>query len=201
MNNVLTPFSRYYNLIELGNAVKETGAHWHLLSVEGEHKFPDLGTWVSQHHFKPPPPNFWMGHHLINEFIESGEVKDEDRYLVLTDDDFLERDLFAKLDKYDDDVLIVSMKRSNVPTSGNGECAFNTLVACPENLRHGSVGFEQLCIRGKLMKKYRVPGIYHGDFLFIEQVWNNHMESFRFVPDAYVEFNRLPPGRAGRWDR
>ncbi len=201
-NHVLTPLSRYFNLIELGNRIKESGAHWHLLSIEGEHKFPNLGTWVTQHHFSPPPPDFWIGHHLINEFIEKAVVNDDDRYVVITDDDMIEPGLFSKLDQYHDDVLIISMQRSNVPTPGNGpDCAFNTLIASPENIFHGGIGFEQFVVKGKLMKKYRVPGIYHGDFIFINAVWHDHLESFRFVPDAWVYFNALPPGRAGRWDR
>ncbi len=201
MNHILTPFSRTYNLIELGNAIKEEGCHWHLLSIQGEHLFPDLGTWVSQYRFPPPPNDFFVGHWLVNQFLENIGVNDEDRYLVITDDDMIEQGLFSKLNQYDDDVLILSMKRSSVPTPGNGQCAFNSLVASPDNIFHGGIGFEQLCIRGKLMKKYRVPGIYHGDFLFIEQVWKNHLEAFRFVPDAWVYFNYLPPGRIGRWDR
>jgi len=198
--HVLTPFSRWFNFVELGDCLKRQGVQWHLLLDEGK-EVPNFGSWVHNHYFPRPPDNFFVGHWMVNCFLDSVEIEDESRYIVLTDDDFTEEGFFRKLDAYNDDVLIVSMKRSSQPTPGNGECAFNSLVACPENLRHGSVGFEELVIRGRLMKKYRVSGVYHGDFLFIEQVWNNHMEAFRFVPDAWVYFNYLYPGRTGRWDR
>jgi len=201
MNHVLTPHSRSYNLIELGNRIKEEGAHWHLLCIEGEHKYPDLGSWVSQHFFDPPPPDFFVGHWLVNQFLDRVGVDDESRYVVLTDDDTLEPGLFKKLDEFDDDVIIVSMKRSNKPSSTDAGCPFGSLIASPENMKVCYVGFEQLVVKGKIIKNYRCGGVYHADGLLLEKLFAERMESFRFVPDAFVCFNALPPGHHGRWDR
>lgn len=198
--NVLTPFSRSYNLIELGNRIKEEGAHWHLLCVEGEHEYPNLGTWVTQHFFPAPPAGFFIGHWLVNQFLKKG-IADEDRYVVITDDDFIEPGCFQKLDQYDDDILIVSMKRGEPPTEGDGGGPFDTLIAKPENIRVASVGFEQLVIKGKVFKEYRCGPEYHADGLLIMKLFEERMEQFRFVPDAFVYFNYLPPGRWGRWGR
>lgn len=199
--HVLTPFSRTQNLIELGNCLKEQGVEWHLLCVEGEAKLPDLGSWVHQHFFEPPPPDFFIGHHLVNQFLDRVGVKNDERYIVLTDDDFTEPGFFRKLDDFHEDILIVSMQRSNKPSGTDAGCPYGTLMAAPENMKTVYIGFEQLVIKGSVLKQYRCGGVYHADGLLLEQLWAERMESFRFVPDARVYFNYLYPGRHGRWDR
>jgi len=199
-NRVLTPLSRHYNIVELGARIKEEGAFWELLCIEGEPKLPSLGSWVRQHFFPKPPDGFFIGHYLVNCYIETG-LQDEDRYVVATDDDFIEPGLFSEIDKYDDDIIIVSMKRSNKPSGTDAGCPFGTLIASPENMKTCFVGFEQLVIKGKILKNYRCEGVYHADGLLLEKLWSEHMEKFRFLPDCYVYFNYLFPGRAGRWDR
>ena len=199
--HVLTPFSRTRNLIELGNVLKEQGVQWHLLCVEGEAKLPDLGTWIHQYFFQPPPADFFIGHWLVNQFLDNVVVYDEDRYVVLTDDDSTEPGFFRKLDAYEEDILMVSMQRSNKPSGTDAGCAFGTLISAPENMKTCYVGFEQLVIKGRVLKEYRCGGVYHADGLLIEKIWAERMEKFRFVPDALVYFNRYPPGYHGRWDR
>lgn len=199
--NVLTPFSRTQNLIELGNRIKEEGAFWHLLSIEGEYKLPDLGTWTRQYFFDPPPKDFFVGHWLCNRFLDSVEVEDDSYYVVLTDDDGLEPGFFKKLEPYDDDIIIVSMKRSNKPTGTDAGCPFGSLIAAPENMKVCYAGYEQAVIKGKVAKQYRCGGVYHADGLLLEKLFAERMESFRFVPDAFVYFNRYPPGYNGRWNR
>lgn len=203
MNRVLTPFSRHYNLIELGNRIKEEGAHWHLLCVEGEFILPDLGTWVTQHFFPRPPDGMFIGHGLVNAFLDKIGVNDEDRYLVLTDDDLIEPGFFKKLTDYTDDILIVSMQRSNKPSGTDANCAYGTLIASPENIKVGHVGFEQLVIKGKVLKEYRLESRYEADGDLIVKLWNERMELFRFVPDAFTWFDFLPPGRykCNRWQQ
>lgn len=202
MNRILTPFSRTENLVELGNSIKETGAHWHLLSVEGEFKLPPLGTWVTQHFFKPPAEGHFIGHHLCNEFIELG-LEPEDRYMTLTDDDGLEPGFFKNLEPYPDDIIVVSMQRSNVPTVGDGGGPFDTLVAHPRNMKVGSCGLEQIVIKGKVLQNYRLGARYEADGDLIEKLWAERQSSIRFVPDVKVYFDRLPPGawKCNRWNR
>lgn len=200
--NVITPFSRSFNLIELGSAIKQEGAHWHLLCVEGEHKYPDLGSWVTQHFFPPPSDDRFLGHYLCNSFYDLG--LDEEAYFVtVTDDDFVPPGFFKSLEPYSDEVLVVSMQRSSVPSDGGGNCAYGTLIAAPENIRVGWVGYEQIVAKGKFLKNYRCGPEYHADGLMIEKMYADHMESFRFVPEVKIYFDYLYPGRGKcqRWER
>ena len=199
--NVLTPFSRPQNIIEMGNLLKVQNVQWHLLSVEGEAKMPDLGSWIFQHFFKPPPPDFFIGHHLVNKFLDDVEVPDEDYLIVLTDDDGTEEGFFDKLRPYNDDIIIVSMQRSNKPTGTDAGCPYGTLIAAPENMKTVFVGYEQLVIKAKIAKQYRCGGVYHADGLLLEKIWADRMESFRFVTEALVYLNSYTPGYKGRWNR
>lgn len=196
-NHVLTPFSRFFNLIELGNRIKEEGATWHLLLDKGVH-LPDLGQWVECHNFEKPPPHFFVGHWMVNQFLDHVGVVDEDRYMVLTDDDYLPLGFFSKLNAYEEDVLIVAMQRSGNPSEG----PLSTLLPSPNNLYIGGVGFEQMIIRGRILKEFRCEPFYCADGDLIMRIFSRYPERFRFVPDVRVYFNYLPPGRyqfGGRW--
>lgn len=201
--HVLTPFSRWSNLIEIGDCLKRQGVTWHLLMVQGETLFPSLGDWVKTYYFEPPPEGFFIGHWLFNQFMENVKIEDEDRYILLTDDDLVEEGFFRKLDDFTEDVLVVSMHRSNLDSGGGAHCAYGTLFADPANMKVGHVGFEQILPKGKILKPYRCGSRYEADGDLIEKMWADHMEKFRFVPEAFVLFDRLPPGawKCNRWHR
>lgn len=200
--NVITPFSRWGNLIELGDCLKRQGVTWHLLMVKGEPVVPSLGSWVHTHYFDPPPESFFIGHWLCNRFLDEAEIDENSRVHVLTDDDAVEEGFYRKLDQYDDDVLVTSMLRSNKP-EGGAECPFGTLIAAPENIKVSHVGYEQILPKAKIARQYRCASHYEADGDLIVKMFSDHMEGFRFVPDAYVKFDALPPGawKCARWNR
>lgn len=201
--HILTPFSRWSNLIDIGHCLKVQGVTWHLLQVKGEPTVPSLGSWVFSYQFDPPPEGFFVGHWLVNQFLDNVVVNDEDRYQVVTDDDLVEDGFYRKLDAYNDDVLVTSMQRSNIDSGGGAACGYGTLVADPSNMKVGHCGFEQILPKGKVLKQYRCGSRYEADGDLIEKMWADGMERFRFVPDAYVYFDRLPPGayKCARWVR
>lgn len=201
--NILMPFSRWFNLIDIGCCLRPQGVQLHLLKIEGEKETPPLGDWVHSYQFDPPPENHFVGHWLVNQFLDSVKINNEERYQVLTDDDLVEDGFYNKLKPFDDDVLVTSMKRSNIDSGGGANCGFGTLIASPEEMKVGHVGFEQILAKGKVLKQYRCGSRYEADGDLIEKMWSDGMEKFRFVPDAYVLFDRLPPGayKCNRWVR
>ncbi len=201
--HILMPFSRWFNLIDIGACLRPQGVHLHLLMIKGEQDVPKLGGWIDTYHFDAPPEGFFVGHWLVNQFLENAEVFNEDRYQVLTDDDLVEDGFYSKLASFDDDVLVTSMQRSNIPSDGGAACGFGTLVASPENMKVGHCGFEQILAKGKVLKEYRCGSRYEADGDLIEKMWADGMERFRFVPNAFVYFDRLPPGayKCNRWVR
>lgn len=201
--NILTPFSRFFNLIELGDCLKRQGVVWHLLMIKGEPTFPSLGSWVHVHYFDPPPEGFFIGHHVVNKFLDTAPIEDNQRFQVITDDDMVEEGFFKKLDAYDEDILVVSMQRSSVPTVGDGGGPFDSLIAHPRNMKTGSCGLEQLIFKGKILKNCRLKNHYEADGDLIERLHSEQADKIRFVPDAWVYFDFLYPGRGkcGRWER
>lgn len=201
--HILMPFSRWFNLIDIGACLRPQGVHLHLLQFRGEREVPNLGNWIHSYQFDPPPENHFPGHWLFNQFMDNISVDDESRLQLLTDDDLVEDGFYAKLASFDDDVLVTSMKRSNIPSDGGAACGFGTLIASPENMKVGHCGFEQILAKGKVFKQYRCGSRYEADGDLIEKMWADGMERFRFVPDAYVLFDRLPPGawKCSRWIR
>lgn len=201
--HILMPFSRWSNLIDIGACLRPQGVHLHLLQIKGEPTVPSLGSWVHSYQFDPPPEGFFVGHWLVNQFLDNVAIDDDSRTQVVTDDDLVEDGFYAKLSGFDEDVLVTSMKRSNVPTDGGAACGLGTLIADPLNMRVGHIGFEQILPKAKVIKQYRCGSRYEADGDLIEKMWVDRMESFRFVPDAYVLFDRLPPGayKCNRWLR
>jgi len=186
--NVITPLSRWKNVDALIEMLKPQNVQWHLLVDDYMPLMAPYNLWIQFHHFSPPPPAFFIGHWALNKFLDDVEINDEDYYVLMTDDDFFEPGFFDKLRECDDDIIIVSMNRG-----------LDVLTACPENMRVCYVGLEQLVIKGKILKQYRIDGFYQADGYLILDIWRDHTEKFRFMPEAQCYFNYLPPGRAGRW--
>jgi len=188
--NVMTPYSRWGNLPALTRMLQPENVTWHLLVDEWMPVMSFTQSWIKVFHGRPPPPRFFIGHWLMNLFLDHTEIRDDEYYILMTDDDYFEPGFFDKLRKYDDDILICSMKRST-----------DKLIAAPENIGIGRVGLEQLIIKGSVLKQYRVNGFYEADGDLIVRLFGDHPTKFRFVPEAVCFFNFLPPWGNGKLDQ
>jgi hypothetical protein len=129
----------------------------------------------------------------LNCFLDQMPIHDNDRYGFLCDDDLVEDEFFIKIRQYGDDVLVVSMKRGNrQPEGGNGHPP-TTLIAQPSNMKIGSVGVEQIYLRGRILKNLRFDNFPEADGKFIINVVNNL--PVKYLPNTFVWFNYFEPGR------
>jgi len=188
--NVITPFSRWGNLRALREMLKPQNVTWHLMIDEDWPALQFSESWIRAIHGRPPPPRFFIGHWMLNLFLDHQEIHDDEYYILLTDDDYYEAEFFAKLQKYSADVVMVSMRRAG-----------DLLVADPANMRVAYVGLEQMVIRGSLLKQYRVNGFYEADGDLITRIWAQHPAKFQFAPEIVCYFNFLPPYGNGRYDQ
>ena len=188
---ILTPFGRMENKYLMISHVERQNVRW-VVMTDRDTDFPP---WVEVHKSTILPGEL-PAHSMLKHYMEN-HLQDEEQYIFLADDDFVEEGFFRKIPNVD--VAIVSMKRGQhqVKTAdviGSYPC--NTLIAKPENMRVGHVGHEQLIIKGKILRKYRVdPKNSVADGVLIEAVVRQ--EKAVYVPDAYVLFNYL---QDGRWD-
>jgi len=193
---ILVPFSRPHLLPELidlwekerGKQVAFVPIHHEPIGIRHE-----LDSTIYPFFCDPVPENWNAMYWKLNYLLDQLPICNEDRYGFLCDDDAYEPGFFDKLNRLDDDVIIVSMKRGNrCPPGGNGHPP-TTLIAQKENIKIGSVGMEQLFIRGKLLKNYRFKNFAEADGDLICRVVNDHKP--KYLANAFIYFNYFEPGR------
>jgi hypothetical protein len=188
--HVITPYSRWFNLLALTRMLEPQNIQWHLLVDAHMPWMKFKEPWIHCIHQRPPPPRFFIGHWMLNLFLDHEKIYDDEYYVLLTDDDFYEPKFFEKLQAYQADAIICSMRRAG-----------DLLVADPSNMRIAHVGLEQLIIKGSLLKQYRINGFYEADGDLIVRIWNDHRDKFAFAPEVVCYFNFLPPYGNGRYDQ
>ena len=138
------------------------------------------------------------GAYKRNWFIENCEIHDNDYYLTADDDDMYEPDVMDRVKQFDDDIVIISLKRGDhTPEGVTPERCYetSTLFACPENVRIGGISSQQSFVKGKIFKKY----------LFITSTncadgkmaikHKEDGEQTRYEPYLFALFNYYEPGR------
>ena len=190
--HIQTPFSRFKNLGFYLRRLEPLGVNWHPIFDSSQRDLvPKLPGWVRPL-YCPAVPNKWFaGNYKSNYFARNGEYGDQDRIILINDDDWIGEGFLDKIDAVGGDFLICGMKRGDNVAASNYPTF--TLEAKPENLAHGSIGGEQIIISGSLQRKYRWCSTRAGDWLLIAELLAEWKPVF--VPEAYALFNYLEPGR------
>lgn len=192
--NILTPFSRFQNLCQMRDHIASIRvATWHLICEKKDIPFRmHIPEWMRVVECDPMPAGWFPASWKPNWFADHVELNPDARYLLLNDDDFYEPGFFQKIDEHDGEVVICSMKRGHntPPGSTNGP---ETLNARPQELHQAGIGGEQIIVSGRVLKEFRFGPPYDGDWTFISAVTAKYPPVF--VPDAFVWFNYLEPGR------
>jgi hypothetical protein len=202
MYHIVTPLGRYENLKKLHELLKPFNEFviWHIITDE-DHPFrlSSLDKWIKIHICPNSNLEFWERcNGSINWWLDTYSLNPEQYYCFLNDDDAYEPDFFQKLNLYKDkkDICIVSMERGyNTPGTGVRAHPTYKLFAHPSNMVVGGVGIEQIILKGKILKNYRIPLEVTGDGKFIAQVCANNNELVSYLPDICVWFNYLEKGR------
>jgi hypothetical protein len=208
--HVITPLARLQNLeavIENLRAQRrpQFDLTWHPIFDEGlpfDIHLPQ--PWI-QRGYCPRVKPFWLfWAHAMNRFMNSGDIDFTHHYCILNDDDLYEDGFFEHIDKVvPNDAMIVSMKRGHhIPPGVAPERAHGTetLEAKPEMMRVGYVGAEQLICQGRIWASYPFNLTVAADGERICQIISDlvPVNPPTYIPDAYVHFNYLEPGR---WDK
>jgi hypothetical protein len=136
--------------------------------------------------------NAWLDGHR-------NSIYDDDYYQFLCDDDALPAALVPRLKTFSDEILVLSCKRGDqVPP----EAPFHPnwpLLASPENMRTCFCTWEQAVMKGRVLKALRFQDTSScADGAMMEWLKANYSEKIRYLPDLFVKFNYLQPGR---WHR
>ena len=113
--HIITPFKRFQHIVPLSTMLYYATMEklvWHPI-FDDDVKFNIAPTFWIQPMVCPGTVDGWyMGHFKENWFIEHAPIVDQDRYLVLNDDDAYGTDFFKKIDAVQGDCLICSMRRN-----------------------------------------------------------------------------------------
>ena len=199
MIHVITPFSRAENVPVLLRHFKEQDVKmtWH--PVVSHVPFPVKRKWILPLQVDIPAGADPFCYKL-QAFMESGRIKDGERYCVLNDDDLYMDGVLSMVDKMPEKIVFVSMLRGHHipanPASGFGHPT-DTLMADPGNMRPGYVGVEQFFVMGELFRQVRFNLAESAicDGLVAEWLAKTFPNEARYEPELYVLFNRLEPGR------
>lgn len=115
--------------------------------------------------------------------------------LALSDDDFLPRRYVRHvMPGRAKGVIVTSCARGQhvTPDPGYGTDA---LIAAPENMVVGKVTGSQALIHASLLERLRFAHHACGDGMLLQALHEQLPGEFHFVPDCFVAFNALEPGR------
>jgi len=196
--NVITPLARFENIQPLVQMLLPKNVHWHvIIDADAQYDVNFELDWVTKYICPNSGSIFWERcNNSLNWFIDTVELKEDEMYCILNDDDAYEPDFFSKLDKIDSKVIVCSMLRGDqTPSSATGVRAHPThkLLAVPQNMFVGGVGIEQIILSGDTLSRYRIPVNGCGDGMFISQIV--HENKTEYASEANVWFNYYEPGR------
>ena len=138
------------------------------------------------------------GAYKRNWFITNCTIKDEDYYLTVDDDDMYEAGVFDKVKTFDDDIVIISLKRGyHIPDGVLSRRRYetSTLYACPENVRPGHISTQQSFVKGKVFKLRLFEDSSFGSDGIMAVRRKVEGEQIRYEPGLYALFNYYEPGR------
>ena len=187
---VVTALSRHQNLDILQGHLEPANVNWVLLANKHPRAMPLWARVIVT-------PDFTIGdpfYRKLNHFLDHPAFDPEQYYVVLNDDDLFHPTNYWPAVKQAvrgnergtciADIICTSMWHSPE----------QHLTADPGHMVCGQIGVEQLVVKGSIWGQYRYEeNLSTADFEIIAKIYHDHMEKVRFLPDADVIFNCLPP--------
>lgn len=195
--HVITPLARIQNFNAQRELLRPHKIQWHIITDFGATEIESDEDWIHCYRFNNPEKTFWgRCNAAVNWFFDHRVLVSRDMYGILNDDDAYEPNFFEKIKSVSGEVRVVSMMRGNkTPSDVSPERAHgtHTLLAAPSQMKVGHVGVEQLFVSGRIQSHCRLPIHICGDGQMIEYIVATNPVTY--VPDAFVWFNYLEPGR------
>jgi hypothetical protein len=196
--HVLIPFSRHDLLGTLIEAYgKMRNVIVHPLTYFNETPVETDKDWV-QPYVAPITRKGPYGAPLINSFLRSGKVVEEDLYVTASDNDMYEQNVFSSLLETDDSVIVISMKRGyRIPLSVPSEKAYapSPLIAGSKNMTVGLVEGEQIFMRGTVAREVVFDDSRDSIACGLVAEYLKSRYFIRYEPNLFALFNYYEPER------
>ena len=207
--HILTPFSRPENLQFYIDNLKDKNVIWHpIFEMDTSNELSldivnaiKANDWIQAYGTLDIKEGWFPNISKLNEFIEYYPIeKDNDRYLFMNDDDWFEDNVFEQFNEQndpEDDVCFISMRRGygEQPGFPHGHGTF-TLMVDLDRVIVGNIGFEQMCVKGRVLKQMEFEN--HGCFDGLMAMKLHEQYKVKPLYEVYAMFNYL---EKGRWDK
>lgn len=136
-----------------------------------------------------------------NWFIENYPIKDDDYYVTVDDDDMYEDGVFDTVKGFDDDIVVISMRRGyRIPDNVEEIRRYPTytLWAQEDYMQTGMVSAQQSFVKGKIFKEHLFNENAH---TWDAETIIHHKDSgeqIRYERNLFALFNYFEPQR---WDK
>jgi hypothetical protein len=134
----------------------------------------------------------------FNDFLDTQEVIDDDYYGFMCDDNMYEPGFFDVIRQQTAKILIVSAYRGDsIPRDGSAPHGTNILrITSLTGIKIARIDFCQYIIKGEIFKQNRFdPFNKVSDGVYAVNLRLKYPNDIVFLPDSYVFFNYLQPGR------
>lgn len=129
------------------------------------------------------------GHNLINKTIDQ---IDSGFIYVLDDDNILHENFYDRISDIIDENPDKTGFIFNQKVDGKDFTKLDIRLASPENTKVQSIDMGQFLLKRNLIGDSRIPfGIYMGDGMFIEKLFNENKDSFLFIDEILCYYNFL----------
>jgi hypothetical protein len=195
--HVVMPFKRHQHTQNLIDYYSKTNTILYPLTFVDEKPMDAIADWIRPFVTQRQEAVFPCAK-LINLFIKTANIVNDEYYVQANDDEIYEDGVFKQISEYDDDVVVISMKRGHhIPTKS--ECPpylTTTIMGDPNNMFVGQIGGEQVFIKGRIFKTLNFSETdVCRDGIIAEEL--KHKYRIRYEPNLYCLFNYFEPGR---WD-
>lgn len=202
--HIITPFYRRHLTDVLIKRLTPFDIEWHPICDSVDMQPFENGTldWIHPLLVPPLQPSPMTAHRKCNDFIDAGDIADEDYYCFMGDDDMYEDDFFDVMREIINNshpgVIICSQYRGNAtPACDVGRHPYHALVITKlEDIRAGNIGMPQYLVRGDVLKHVRFQEYeIWGDGFYAEELRRRFPNEIVFVPDSWCFGGYFQPGR------
>ncbi|MHA1342376.1 MAG: hypothetical protein ACTSQG_00185 [Promethearchaeota archaeon] len=194
--HIITPFYRQHLLPTLIKYLEGIDIEWHpvcdpvdIKAFENNDK-----SWV--HPLLCPPLKIPgdQCYRKFNDFIDAGDIINEDYYGFMGDDDMFEPGFFDVIRQQTAKIIVYSNYRGNNPTSNHPQ--YPLIMKNIDDICVCNIGTGMYIVKGEILKqtKFKIDHIWD-DGRYAENLKNKWPNDIQILPDLFIFGNYFEPGR------
>jgi hypothetical protein len=198
--HVITPFFRKHLLPTLIHYLSPLHIQWHPVCdpVDIEAFLGNTIPWI-----KPllcgKFQSLDMSYRKINDFIDAGNIAEEDYYCFMCDDDMYEPGFFDIVRKQTAKIIFFSCYRGdtvpNIPGAENHP-VYPLIIRTANDIQTCNIGLGMYIVKGEILRRTKFNNTHKwDDGRYAEDLKNRWPADYIIIPDLFIFGNYFEPGR------